>query len=97
MATKSQQFRADEERKGQHAAKATAHTHEARLTHNDAHRVDPKASYALEENGGGGRPSRKSTRGSSNRAKPDSALRITARIRNASPEARATRKSGNPT
>jgi hypothetical protein len=95
MATKSQLYRAEQERARQHHNQETAHVHEKRLTHNDARRVNHKASYAIEENSG--RPSRKSTRASSNRAKPDSALRITARIRNASPEARATRKSGNPT
>jgi hypothetical protein len=94
MATKSQEYKAEQERAHQHRATATPHHHEPRLTHNDAHRVDAKATYAIEEHSGP--PSRKSTRGSSNRAKTDSALRITARVRNASPEARAKRKSGNP-
>ncbi len=91
MATKSQQFRAEQERTHKHQDQKEVHLHEQRFTHNDAHRVDRKASYAIEESAG--RPSRKSTRDSSNRSKSDSALRITARIRNASPEARATRKS----
>jgi hypothetical protein len=95
MATKSQQFRAEQERARQHHQALGEHHHDPRLTHNDAHRVDSKATYAIEEHRG--RASRKSTRDSSNRAKTDSALRITARVRNASPEARATRKSGNPT
>jgi hypothetical protein len=63
-----------------------------RFPHGD--RLDRKSTHALEECGA--HPSRKSTRGSANRSKSDSAQRITARIRNASPEARATRKSGNP-
>jgi hypothetical protein len=95
MATKSQLYRAEQERARQHQSPLAEHPHPQRLTHNDAHRVDPKATYAIEEHRGPA--SRKSTRDSSNRAKTDSALRITARVRNASPEARATRKSGNPT
>jgi hypothetical protein len=94
MATKSQQYRAEQERARQQHPTATPHHHDPRLTHNDAHRVDAKATYAIEEHRGPA--SRKSTRGSSNHAKSDSALRITARVRNASPEARASRKSGNP-
>jgi hypothetical protein len=95
MATRSQEFRAEAQRTG-HAKKRSAPVppDEARLTHNEAHRLDRKSTHALEE--GGARPSRKSTRGSANRSKSDSAQRITARVRNASPEARATRKSGNP-
>jgi hypothetical protein len=67
-----------------------------RLTHNEARRLDRKQGkgYALEEMGE--RASRKSTRGAANRSKPDTALRLTARIKSSSPEARAGRKSGNP-
>ena len=42
------------------------------------------------------RPSRKSTRKSSNRQKTDSALRTRAMSQNAQPSTRATRRSGNP-
>ena len=94
MATKSQEYRAEQERARQHHTTPAPHHHDPRLTHNDAQRVAPKATYAIEEQRGPA--SRKSTRGSSNRAKTDSALRITARVRNASPKARAGRKSGNP-
>ncbi len=97
MATKAQRFRSEAERSGNKQPKTKKtyeRSHEPRLSHNDARRVDPRSSYALEETRG--RASRKSTRGSSNRIKTDSALRITARVRNASPEARAQRKSGNP-
>jgi hypothetical protein len=66
-----------------------------RLTHNEAHRANKKSTHALEQ--AGPHHSRKSTRGGANRAKPDSAQRITARVRNASPKARAGRSSGNPT
>ncbi|HEX8951805.1 MAG TPA: hypothetical protein VF945_08155 [Polyangia bacterium] len=95
MSTKAQDFRYAAERTNKkHKQKQAPHEATQRLTHNDAHRADHKATNAIEETGA--HPSRKSTRKSSNRAKPDSALRITARIKNASPEARATRKSGNP-
>jgi hypothetical protein len=95
MATKSEQFRAEQERTHRDRKQSERAAGEPRLTHNQAHRVDRKATYAIE--GVGARSSRKSTRGSANRSKSDSALRITARVRNASPEARAQRKSGNPT
>lgn len=95
MSTKAQDFRYAAERKNKQPKQAKrAPEATPRLTHNDAHRADHKATYAIEPTGK--HHSRKSTRGSSNRSKPDSAMRITARIKNASPEARATRKSGNP-
>jgi hypothetical protein len=95
MATKAQEFRAATER----TAAAASHVTETRsstprLTHNDAQRAARKSTHAIERVGA--HPSRKSTRGGANRAKPDSAQRIAVRVRNSSPEARATRKSGNP-
>jgi hypothetical protein len=47
-----------------------------RFSHNDATRAEPGSTYAIEESEVA---SRKSTRKSSNRMKPDSALRLTAR------------------
>ena len=94
MATRSQEFRAEAQRTARTKKKPASLPDEPRLTHNEAHRLDRKSTHALEESSG--RPSRKSTRKSANRIKSDSAQRITARIRNASPESRATRKSGNP-
>jgi hypothetical protein len=95
MATKAQHF--DEERKQAPrartlASKHASHDEVSRMSHNDAPRVDRRgnASYALEE--ASRTPSRKSTRGSSNRSKPDSALRITARIKSTSPSTRAHHK-----
>jgi hypothetical protein len=93
MATKAQEFRTQSERTG-HARKAMHHPHKPeageRLSHNEAQRVDKKSTHAIEEPGE--RPSRKSTRGGANRAKPDSAQRITARVKNETPEARAARR-----
>jgi hypothetical protein len=62
-----------------------------RFTHNDARRVDRKSTHAIEQTSA--RPSRKSTRAGSNRVKPDSAQRITAREQSSSPKARANRRS----
>jgi hypothetical protein len=94
MATRSQEFHAEAQRTGRAKRRSAPLPDEGRITHNQAHRLDRKSTHALEEPGA--HPSRKSTRGSANRIKSDSAQRITARIRNASPEARAMRKSGNP-
>ncbi len=94
MSTKAQDFRYSQERTHPKTKAPKKPTPAPRLTHNDAHRADHKATYAIEPTGP--HHSRKSTRGSSNRSKPDSAMRITARIKSSSPEARATRKSGNP-
>lgn len=52
-------------------------------------RVAKKATYAFE--GGGGRPSRRSTRKSANRAKPDASLNLTEQLVKGSPEARFRR------
>ena len=95
MATKAQEFRAAAERTAV-AAKRPKSTPSStpRLTHNDSQRAGRKSTHAIERVGA--HASRKSTRGGANRAKPDSAQRITVRVRNASPEARATRESGNP-
>ncbi len=59
-----------------------------RFSHNDAPRLEhkKKAAYAIEP---GVKRSRKSTRGGSDRLKPDAALRLTARGRTSSPAARA--------
>lgn len=91
MSTKAQDFRNAAERTNKKPKQAKrARAPEPRLTHNDARRADHKATYAIEPTGK--HHSRKSTRGSSNRAKPDSAMRITARIAHSSPEARATQR-----
>jgi hypothetical protein len=94
MATKAQQFRTEIERSGPKQPKRVSRAKPPRLTHNEAHRLDGKSGYALEPVGA--HPSRKATRGGANRVKPDSALRITARVKNSSPVSRAQRKSGNP-
>jgi hypothetical protein len=94
MATKAQEFRTAAERTSKKHKQPAPAPRAERLTHNEAHRLDRKSTHAIEEMGA--HASRKSTRGSANRIKSDSAQRLTVRIRNASPQARATRKSGNP-
>lgn len=68
-------------------------------SHNEAPRAKRKDrknySYELEPSSTV-RPPRKSTRGSPTRKKTDSGLRIRAMRRNAAPQARASRRSGNP-
>jgi len=88
MATKAQRFREELDRLKHNKPKKPTTSPKARYSHNDAQRVEKKAVYTLEP---GARPSRKSTRGGANHVKHDSALRITARVRSTSPEARATR------
>jgi hypothetical protein len=96
MSTKAQDFRVEQQRSGKKKAARKTQPVAKRLTHNEAQRLDRKQGkgYALEEMGA--RASRKSTRGAANRSKPDTALRLTARVKSSSPEARAQRKSGNP-
>lgn len=66
-----------------------------KVTHNAAPAHARKSSYALETTVSS-RPSRKSTRKSSNRQKTDSGLRLSVMNTSAKPESRARRRSGNP-
>ncbi len=60
-----------------------------RYSHNDAKRDDKRSTYAIEQSEVA---SRKSTRGSSNRAKTDATLRLTAVVKNRSAKARSGRQ-----
>jgi hypothetical protein len=64
--------------------------------HNESRRAAKNSGYELEVSATT-RPPRKSTRRSPTHLKTDSSLRITAMNRNASPQARAQRRGGNPT
>jgi hypothetical protein len=64
-------------------------------SHNETDRAERTSPYLFEVSATG-RPSRKSSRRSGTRAKPDAPLRIRAMNRVATPEQRATRPSGNP-
>jgi hypothetical protein len=97
MATRAEQFRAQEQRRGgakkakrkntrpsrpgaPHAGRQRASKHAAR-----------KATYALEESAGK-RPSRKSTRKSANRAKPDASFNRREEMQRDAPEERHVRR-----
>jgi hypothetical protein len=92
MATRAERFRSEEERRHP-AGKGKAPTSKrkpkkAAFSRDKAH-VRAKATYALETTPTGQRASRKSTRASANRAKPDSGFNLTEEKKKASPQARA--------
>jgi len=64
-------------------------------SHNEAARAARNSSYEHEVSATS-RPSRKSSRKSLTRTKTDSAMRLRAMNRNASPKQRSARPSGNP-
>jgi hypothetical protein len=95
MATRAEQSRSDAQRT-HGAGRRKSHVSKkkpkkADWSHDKAHAAS-KATHSLEDTAPGARPSRESTRGSSNRAKADSALNVTEEIRKGSPTNRA-RKS----
>jgi hypothetical protein len=113
MATKADRFRASTQRAAQAGkAKQTGHSSAGKraaargrrkdrvpnpASHNDAARAARKSNFELEISATT-RPSRKSTRRSTTRIKPDSSLRLAAVNRSASPSARApARGSGRKT
>ncbi len=100
MATKGERFKAEQQRAahGKRPPQPAWTKPAASHPHNQAARAGKRSAYELEpELGAAGRPPRKSTRKSPAHIKTDSSLRITAMNRNASPEQRARRRSGNPT
>jgi len=64
-------------------------------SHNEAARAARNSTYEHEVSATS-RPSRKSSRKSPGRIKTDSALRLTTMNRNASPQQRSARRTGNP-
>lgn len=99
MATRSEQFHAEEQRRGESAeerdrrearSKPGAPLSERSRAKKHA---EKKATYALEETADGAQPSRKSTRKSANRAKPDANLTLRASLQKGSPEARYRKSS----
>jgi hypothetical protein len=95
MATRAEQARSDEQRThgaGRHKSHVSQKKpKKADWSHDKAH-AGSKATHSLEDTAPGARPSRESTRGSSNRAKADSAFNVTEETRKGSPTNRA-RKS----
>ena len=90
MATQSEQFHADEQRreseKKRKKAQRKADAQKARARAKKGH-TETKATYALEPTADGKRPSRKSTRKSANHAKSDAALTRTEQQRKGSSDA----------
>lgn len=106
MATKAQQFKAETQRAAQLSKPRARKTGGPRrgppkddvpnpTAHNESSRAAKNALYEIEVSAGD-RPPRKSTRRSPTHVKTDSALRVAAMIRNASPQARSARPGGNP-
>jgi hypothetical protein len=95
MATRAERSRSDEQRThgaGPHRSHVSKQKpKKAAWSHDKAHAAS-KAAYTLEDTAQGERPSRESTRGSSNRAKADSAFNLTEQTKKGSPTNRA-RKS----
>jgi len=92
MATRSEQYRANEERSGEvkravRASRSKPGVPPAKRTREKQH-AEKKATYAMEPVPEGGRPSRKSTRKSANRAKPDATFNLVEELRKSSPTAR---------
>ncbi|HVY44907.1 MAG TPA: hypothetical protein VHB21_03470 [Minicystis sp.] len=93
MATRSEQARAKEQRKGARpsirAGRSKPGVEPAERSREKEH-AGRKATYAIEEPRAG-RPTRKSTRKSANRSKPDASFNLREQLQKGSPEARARR------
>lgn len=88
MATKAQQFRAEEERHSMKEAAERRSKPDPKT--NESVRAGKKATYALEETNG--RHSRKSSRKAANRAKPDTGLTLREQLVKTSPKERHSRE-----
>ncbi len=84
MATRSETFRADEQRKGR--ARASKKPSESKKPSRAKQHAGRKATFALED-GDSKKKSRKSSRKSANRAKPESTLEIREQMQRSTPEA----------
>ncbi len=92
MATKAEEFHAEQERAAQKKNRKRADRTKrsaAKKTRTHAEgRVAEKATYALEKTAEGKRPSRKSSRKSANRSKADASFNITEERKKTSSDAR---------
>lgn len=92
MATRSEEFRSASQRTGAAKAKKAKRAKAGKpgvpkgARSRDKKHASKKATYALEESNG--RPARKSTRSSANRAKADSGLNAREQLRKGNPEAK---------
>ncbi len=106
MATKAEQTRAEAEKKGPNPKKAKKAAQKKTAKKAGAStnkKAGKKATFAKETTAPGKRPSRKSTRSSANRSKPDTNLTLRSERAKRAPEnaaatakARATRPRGKP-
>ena len=92
MATRAEQFHADEQRTGKsaerkRAARTKPGVPASKRSRSKVHAAK-KAAYALELPANAKRPSRRSSRSSANRSKPDTAYNAAEEIRKGSPESR---------
>jgi hypothetical protein len=95
MATRSEQYHANEQRRGRGKKTRSGRTKPGVAPSNRSRakkHAGRKATYALEETESA-KPSRKSTRKSTNRAKPDANLNAREALQKGSPEARFRKAS----
>jgi hypothetical protein len=92
MATRSERFRANEQQHPGRKTKTRPGNSKPGVAPGKRSRAKKRvakgATYALEAPGPTGRPSRKSTRKSANRAKPDTSFNRTEQLKKGSPETR---------
>jgi hypothetical protein len=95
MASKAEAVHAKEIRKGPNAKRVKKLAQRKRHEHHEPLRAGKAATYAKEDEMPGKRPSRKSTRTSSNRSKADANLNLRSERRVRAPKTRATRNAGS--
>jgi hypothetical protein len=88
MATKAEQYRDREQRHGSKKPVNKKRPKKAAWSR-EKHHANVKATHVLEDATPGKRPSHKSTRASSNRAKPDAPFNVTEEVRKGAPTVRA--------
>jgi len=101
MATRAERYRASVERErkkspGRKRRVSVRKPKKSAWAH-EKHHAGVKATHAYEPTAPGTRPSRESTRGSANRAKPDSGYEITQETRFGAPESRARKARAKAT
>jgi hypothetical protein len=97
MATRAEQYRSDEQRKGGKPHRKAERKPKKPAWSREKHHAEVKATHALEDSAPGKRPSRKTTRASSNRAKADVRFNLTEETRKGTPRTRATKARAKST
>jgi hypothetical protein len=88
MATKAEEFRSREQKKGKPSKVSAKKPRKAKWSRAKSHAAS-KATHAFEPTAPGKRPSRESSRSSANRAKADSGFDLTEELKKGKPENRA--------